>query len=102
MTTPENRYESQRKAAAVNYLLGQIGLSDGKTTEWWNHQSYPELGDRTPTQAWLNGDEEGVRRLVDKWYADSRSAIDQHRKDPEFMNALRRKAETMRAKLTHA
>ncbi len=102
MTTSEKGYEPQRKAAAINYLLGQIGLSDGRTTEWWNYQSYPELGDRTPTQAWLDGDEEGVRKLVDKWYADTQSAIDQHRSDPEFMATLRRKIDGLRAKLTHA
>ena len=102
MTTTENGYESQRQAAAINYLLGQIGLSDGRTTEWWNHQSYPELGDRTPTEAWLAGDEDGVRKLVDKWYADTESAIDQHRRDPEFMEMLRRKVEALRTKLTHA
>ena len=96
MTTPEDGHESQRRGAAINYLLGQIGLSNGRTTEWWNHQSYPELGGRTPTQAWLAGDEEGVRGLVDKWYADSQSAIDQHRRDPEFMAMLRSKAETLR------
>jgi hypothetical protein len=101
MATTDNGYESQRKAAAINCLLGQIGLSNGKETEWWNHRSYPELGDRTPTQAWLAGDEEGVRDLVDKWYADSQSAIDEHRRDPEFMAMLRRKAEAPRAKLTH-
>ena len=101
-TAPDNGYESQRKAAAINYLLGQIGLSNGRETEWWNHQSYPELGNRTPTQAWLAGDEEGVRQLVDKWYADTQEGIDQHRRDPEFMAMLRRKAESFRTKLTHA
>jgi len=101
-TTPENGYESQRRAAAINYLLGQIGLSNGKETEWWNYQSYGELGGRTPTQAWLAGDEDDVRKLVDKWYADTQSAIDEHRSDPEFMAVLRRKVETLRARLTNA
>jgi hypothetical protein len=89
MTTTENGYEAQRKAAAINLILGQIGLSDGKATEWWNYQSYPELGGRTPTQAWL--DEEAVRSLVDEWYADSQAAVDQYRSDPAFMEMLRRK-----------
>jgi hypothetical protein len=101
MTTP-NGYESQRKAAAINYLLGQIGLSNGRETEWWNHQSYVELGNRTPTQAWLDGDEDGVRNLVDKWYADTQDGIDLHRQDPEFMAMLRRKAQGFRTKLAHA
>lgn len=102
MATTENGYESQRKAAAINYLLGQIGLSNGRETEWWNFQSYPELDGRTPTQAWLDGDEEAVRDLVDKWYADTQSAIDRHRNDPEFMAMLRRKIEALRGKLAHA
>jgi hypothetical protein len=94
--------EVQRKSAAINHLLGRIGLSEGKATEWWNHQSYPELGDRTPTEAWLAGDEIGVRKLVDRWYDDTQSAIDEHRRDPEFMAMLRRKAEALRTKLSHA
>lgn len=102
MTTPENGYESQHRAAAINYLLGQIGSSIGIETEWWNYQSYAELGGRTPTQAWLAGDEDDVRKVVDKWYADTQSAIDQHRRDPEFMAMLRRKIETLRAGHTHA
>jgi hypothetical protein len=101
-TASENGYESQRKAAAINYLLGQIGLSKGRETEWWNHRSYPELGNRTPTQAWLAGDEDGVRKLVDTWYGETQSSIDQHRSDPEFMAMLRRKAKALRGKLTTA
>jgi len=89
--TPENGYESGRKAAATNHLLGQIGLSHGKESEWWNHRTYPELGDRTPTQAWLVGDQEAVRQLVDSWYQATRAAIDSHRRDPEFLERTRRK-----------
>jgi|SRR5580658_10465352 len=102
ITTPENGYESQRTAAAINYLLGQIGLSNGKETEWWNHQTYPELGGRTPTQAWLAGDEEAVRNLVDVWYQATQSAMDEHRRDPAFMADLRRKVDARRARLTRA
>ena len=95
--TTENGYESQRKAAAINLLLGQIGLSNGRETEWWNHQAYVELDGRTPTQAWLDGDEESVRKLVDKWYADTQSAIDQHRRDPDFMEKIRAKIDKTQA-----
>ena len=99
---PENGYESQRKAAAINYLLGQIGLSNGRETEWWNHRRYPELGDRTPTQAWLAGDEDAVRALVDKWYAETQEAVEEHRGDPDFLSMIRRKADALRARLSHA
>ena len=100
--TPENGYESQRKAAAVNYLLDQIGLSEGRGTEWWNHQTYSELGDRTPTQAWLAGDEEGVRRLVGDWYRATQSALDDHRRDPIFMAMLRDRIDAQRTRVPHA
>jgi hypothetical protein len=90
-TTPENGYESQRRAAAVNALLGQIGLSDGKETEWWNFHTYKELGDRTPTQAWLAGDEKDVEQLVRRWYLESERTLEKHRGDPAFMNMLRDK-----------
>ena len=99
---PENGHESERKAAAINYLLGQIGLSNGRETEWWNHQAYPELGDRTPTQAWLAGDEEAVRKLVEDWYRATQAALDEHRQDPAFMQMLRDKIDALRAGLRHA
>lgn len=98
----EPGYESQRRAAAINYLLGQIGLSSGKETEWWNYQTYPELGDRTPTQAWLAGDEEGVRKVVDAWYQETRAAVEEHRRDPEFLAMIRRKIDVRRARLSRA
>ena len=95
-------YESQRKAAAINYLLGQIGLSNGEESEWWNHRSYSELGDRTPTQAWLAGDEEDVRKLIDHWYEESQEAVDRHLGDPEFMMAIRHKMQTLHARYSRA
>ena len=101
-TVPENGYESQRKAAAVNYLLGQIGLSNGRETEWWNHHRYAELGDRTPTQTWLAGDEDAVRALVDKWYAETQAAIDEHSRDPHFLSMIRQKADALKSRLSHA
>ena len=96
--TPEGGYNSQRKAAAINYLLGQIGLSNGKETEWWNHRSYPELGNRTPTQAWLAGDEEEVRQLVDGWYKATQAEIDKHQRDPAFLEMARRKIASLRSR----
>lgn len=94
--------ESARRAAGINNLLENIGLSQGEVTEWWNHRSYRELGDRTPTQAWLAGDEQAVRALIDRWYEESESATEQRRQDPEFMAMLRRKAHALRSKVAHA
>ncbi len=83
--------ESQRQAAALNHLLGQIGLVRDEQAAWWNFTTYGDLGGRTPTQAWLAGDTDAVRALVEKWYA---STIDGQRRaaaDPEMMAMLRRR-----------
>jgi len=98
MPTPSPDQESQRRAAALNVLLGQIGLSDGKATEWWNHRAYDELDGRTPTQAWLAGDEEAVERLVRGWYSETERTLEERRRDPEFMDMLRRKLAALRSK----
>ena len=83
--------ESNRRAAAVNELLCQIGLSEGAETRWWNHDGYAELGDRTPTQAWLDGDHQAVEALVRKWYEDSEAAARRYRDDPALMAELQRR-----------
>ena len=68
--------EGNRRAAAVNELLRHIGLSDGAETRWWNLTRYAELGDRTPTQAWLAS--EAVAR--------------RYRDDPDLMASLRERS----------
>ncbi|MGD0592648.1 MAG: hypothetical protein ABSB54_03080 [Acidimicrobiales bacterium] len=92
----DNGFEQLRRAAAVNDLLNQIGLSDGRKTEWWNFSAYHELGDRTPTQAWLAGDHEAVRRLVDKWYADTEATGRRLRSNPEVIGKMRSRIEKLR------
>jgi hypothetical protein len=87
----ENSIERSRQAAAINHLLGEIGLSGSETTAWWNLVAQPELGNRTMTQAWLSGDYAAVRALVERWYEASKSAVDRATKSPEFLNMLRQK-----------
>jgi hypothetical protein len=96
--TPDDGYESQRRGAALNVLLNQIGRSEGKETEWWNFQAYDELGGRTPTQAWLAGDEKAVERLVRGWYLETERTLDARRRDPEFMKMIGDKLAALRAK----
>jgi len=83
--------ESQRQAAALNHLLGEIGLATPEQTRWWNFVTYPELGDRTPTQAWLAGDIENVTALVKSWYNASEEGARRAAADPEFLAMLRRR-----------
>lgn len=81
----------RRQAAALNHLLGQIGLSKDERTQWWNLVAHSELGGRTATQAWLAGDAEAVAALVEQWYAASSDAAGRAARDPEFLALLRRK-----------
>lgn len=82
--------ERQRQAAALNHLLGEIGLSrPDDRSEWWNLVAHPELGNRTATQAWLAGDTEAVRGLVEDWYAESQAATRQAMQDEALMAQVR-------------
>lgn len=87
--------EPQGRAAAINLLLGEIGLSTGSQTRWWNLVGYEELGGRTPTQAWLAGDEEAVRALVQRWYEASIAAQRQAVNSPELMALLTRRLQEL-------
>lgn len=87
--------ESRRKAAATDELIGLIGLARGGRAHWWNLVAYRELGDRTPTQAWLAGDEGAVRELVERWYRASVRARDRVLADPDAVSALRARIEDL-------
>jgi hypothetical protein len=99
---PENNSEAERRAAAISDLLNRIELSDGNATEWWNHRTYPQLGGRTPTEAWQAGDHQGVRELIDHWYAETERTIDERRRDAAYMAMLRRKVDALNAKRQRA
>jgi hypothetical protein len=80
--------EQNRRAAAVNEILGRIGLSAAESTDWWNLSAYEELGGRTATQAWLAGDHDAVERLVLSWYDRSEEAAQRARDDRTFLEML--------------
>lgn len=96
MGEPLTSLEANRRAAAVNELLRQIAGSTGAITEWWNHVRYEQLGDRTPTQAWLAGDHTAVESLVAEWYTASEEAAERRRRDPAFMAMLRDRSAALR------
>jgi len=88
---PPSAIEQQRQAAALNHLLGEIGLTSAEQTKWWNLVGYEELGGRTPTQAWLAGDEDSVRALVEQWYEASHAAAARLIGNEQYLLDLRRK-----------
>lgn len=98
MSSDADPTEAGRRAAAVNHLLGQIGLTASEQTGWWNFVAHDELGGRTATQAWLAGDTDGVRALVDRWYAASERAAREARSDPKRIAELRAQLASLEAR----
>jgi hypothetical protein len=86
--TPE---EVHRAAMGINNLLVELGHRPERITGWWNFSQFPLLGGLTPTQAWLRGDYDGVRRLVESLYAGSATSAKRIASDPERMSALRKR-----------
>jgi hypothetical protein len=86
-----NSLESNRQAAALNHLLGEIGLTTNEQTTWWNLVAQPDLGNRTATRAWLDGETEQVRALVERWYEKSKLAAERASNSPDFLALLRQK-----------
>jgi hypothetical protein len=93
---PVTPVEANRRAAAFNELLRAIAHSTGDRSEWWNLSRYEQLGNRTPTEAWLEGDHEAVENLLMEWLAASEAAVERHRNDPEFMDMIRKKSTALR------
>jgi hypothetical protein len=93
--------EAQRQAAAINHLLGEIGLTHEEQTTWWNLVAHHELGGRTATAAWLAGDTDGVRTLVEAWYAASTAAGRRAASNPEVLALLRRQLSELDDRAAH-
>ena len=59
--------EAHREALCLTALLEKAGHRDGDGTQWWNHLAHEELGGRTATRAWLDGDHDLVRALIERF-----------------------------------
>jgi hypothetical protein len=73
----------------LNAVTKGIGRQPEDVSGWWNTTPFPELGGETPTQAWLSGDHDGVRRLVEQLNARSVERTRQIEQDPTMMAFLR-------------
>jgi hypothetical protein len=58
--------EAGREAARIDHALSRAGFTDADATQWWNHAAHPQLGGRTATQAWLAGDYDAVKAIVEQ------------------------------------
>jgi hypothetical protein len=89
--TETSNAERRRQEAALSYLLGEIGLDSGEQTQWWNLVGHKELGGRTATEAWLAGDAQAVRALVESWYSSTQAAGQRALGNDELLARLRHK-----------
>jgi hypothetical protein len=81
--------DARRVAVGINEILKGLGRQPEDINGWWNSTPFPELGGKTPTQAWLSGDYDGVRRLVELLITRSVERTRQIAQDPEMMAFLR-------------
>ena len=84
--TPE---EAQQVETGINQMLESMGHRPEPITGWWNSVQFPELGGTTIVGAWLHGDHDGVRHLVESLHARSRASAERMAQDPAFMEFLR-------------
>jgi len=98
MPTPNSLYwpdelkpeDARRVAAGINEILKALGRQPEDIDGWWNSTSFAELGNRTPTRAWLAGDYEAVRDLIESLQARSLAGAHQAMADPATHRMLRK------------
>jgi hypothetical protein len=82
--------EAHREAVRLTGLLERAGQRDGDGKNWWNHVAHKELGGRTATRAWLDGDYELVRDLIERFV--SRRAAEALARNPGAVRGLLRQS----------
>ena len=87
--------------SAVDELVNRIATSSGDSDEWWNASTHEELGGRTPTEAWLAGDHDGVMRVVAGWYQQSDERAEQIRNDPAMFEMIKDRRRSIAEKADH-
>jgi hypothetical protein len=75
-------------AGGVDGHVNRIATSSGASDEWWNARTHEVLGGRTPTEARLAGDHDGVMRLIAGWYEQSDDRAEQIRNDPAMLEMM--------------
>lgn len=93
--------EQARRQAAIDELVNRIATSSGDSDEWWNASTHEELGGRTPTEAWLAGDHDGVMRMIAGWYQKSDERAEQILNDPAMLKMIEARRRSIAEKADH-
>ena len=96
-----SQIEQARRQAAIDELVNRIANSSGDSDEWWNASTHEELGGRTPTEAWLAGDHDGVMRVIAGWYKQSDERAEQIRNDPAMLEMIEDRRRSVAEKADH-
>jgi hypothetical protein len=88
--------DQARVSAGINQILVELGHLPEAIDEWWNTTTYQALGGRTPTQAWLEGDREEVRDLIESMFEATYDARDRLMQSPDFVKLIARHQQTIR------
>lgn len=100
-SSPLDPVEQGRRQDAIEDLLTRVANSSGDAGEWWNGRTYEELGGRTPTDAWLAGDQDGVSHLILGWYQRSEQRAEQIRNDPAILEMIEERRRSIAEKADH-
>jgi len=100
-SSPLNQVEQVRRQVAIDDLVGWIATSSGESDEWWNASTHDVLGGRTPTEAWLSRDHDGVMRVIAGWYEQSDERAEQIRNDPAMLEMIEDRRRSVAEKADH-
>ena len=100
-SSPLNQVEQVRRQTAIDDLLNRIATPSGESDEWWNASAHEVLGGRTPTEAWLAGDHDGVLRVIAGWYQQSDERAEQIRNDPAMLEMIEDRRRSVAEKADH-
>ena len=100
-SSPLSQFEQARRQAATDELVNRIASSSGDSDEWWNARTHEELGGRTPTDAWLAGDHDGVMRVIAGWYQQTDERAEQIRNDPAMLEMIEDRWRSVAEKADH-
>ena len=98
---PLSQIEQARRQAATDELVNRIASSSGDSDDWWNARTHEELRGRTPTDAWLAGDHDGVMRVIAGWYQQTDERAEQIRNDAAMLEMIEDRRRSVVEKADH-
>lgn len=87
--------EVEKAAVGINKMLVDMGHPEENITGWWQFAKFGRLADRTPIQAWADGDQGAVHDFVAELYRHTSEVQYRSLDNPDFVDAIRRKLDNL-------